>query len=419
MRDRGKSSSGDCGRQQQNSSPLINTISPPRYSLISPRRIVEFDGIRGLLSVLVLFGHIANSQTNDHPFAWYVGSMEVFFCLSGFLITYVVLGKYKAAGRFDYRTYFVNRALRIWPAYFVAYITTILISLPGKSYVLGEWRVNEEPTSFGLLAPFFFVQNVEMALGHERTAYVHLFNHSWSVAIEEQFYLITPFLILLLLKCSRAFVICVLGALVALTLTLRAAWMSNWVIVARLDPFVLGAVLYLVYASVRGSADEVLHRRSARVMAITGSSAALLLMPFVMSTYTSLPLQETYGRVLSKTLLEPSLLFSVLGSALLGFVLFGTQQNVVHRFFRLKVLQSLGQISYSLYLFHVPVVYYLCPLIATTFDCGSFFTIAISAPTAIAVAFGCHRFIEQPFLHMRKKTTSVSAGQTLGEVGSA
>lgn len=109
--------------------------------------------------------------------------MEVFFCLSGFLIASIILTKYSGASGFDYRSYFINRALRIWPAYFFAYALIVGVTFAfGEHFMYGEWQANRPASAMGLTTPLLFVQNIEMAFGSERAAYVELFDHSWSVA---------------------------------------------------------------------------------------------------------------------------------------------------------------------------------------------------------------------------------------------
>lgn len=331
--------------------------------------------------------------------------MEVFFCLSGFLIASIILSKYRGPKGFDLQSYFINRVLRIWPAYFFAYGLILAVTFAGgEHFIYGEWRANQPASFLGLATPLLFVQNIEMAWGAERASYVELFDHSWSVALEEQFYLLTPLLVLVLSRRTRSFVATVLAALVLLSLIQRANNQSIWLLTSRLDPFVFGITLFLLYSEVRRTRDERVHRQSARATVALILGSVVLLLPAIISTYSRIPVKEEYGRFLAKTAFEPIFLFAALAVGLLGYVVFGDRRSLLHRLLRLRPFRALGEISYSTYLLHVPVVYYVCPAVAKALALGPSATIAISGPTVVLLAFCSNRLVERPFMAMRRKT---------------
>lgn len=167
--------------------------------------------------------------------------VDLFFLLSGYLIGGQLLAALVEQGRIKLDQFFLRRALRILPAYF--FVLAIYVFLP-------SWR--EYPVMFPPWKFLISLQNIGLRGG---TA----FSHAWSLAVEDQFYLLLPFVVLLLFRRMRAAII-VPGALVICGLGLR--WLvahvyltetgvsfrgfQTWIYYAtwtRLDPLVLGVVL--------------------------------------------------------------------------------------------------------------------------------------------------------------------------------
>jgi peptidoglycan/LPS O-acetylase OafA/YrhL len=143
-------------------------------------RIKRLDILRCVAVILVLVhhGHI-NRVLNQ--MGW-VG-VDLFFVLSGFLISGLLYSEYKRRGEISFRRFFVRRGLKIYPAFYVMILVTFvarrMISLPN--------------TSDPYLAEIFFVQNYLKGL----------WQHTWSLGVEEHFYVFLPLLLLVLIRLSR------------------------------------------------------------------------------------------------------------------------------------------------------------------------------------------------------------------------
>jgi peptidoglycan/LPS O-acetylase OafA/YrhL len=160
------------------------------------------DGLRGISILLVMLYHLQvivsyYSAKRDFGFVRHIAlpsgflGVDVFFVLSGFLITSILLREWRARQLIDLRRFYARRALRLFPAlafYLLgAYLVThVLVKNPG---VL--------PVS-AILAAAFYVYNWRIALTGERT----LIDHTWSLSMEEQYYLVWPLLLLLLLRAG-------------------------------------------------------------------------------------------------------------------------------------------------------------------------------------------------------------------------
>jgi peptidoglycan/LPS O-acetylase OafA/YrhL len=180
-------------------------------SATSGRRIEALDGVRGLMTILVVVSHFfAELPGGIHLFAFGWIAVDMFFVLSGFLVGRLILDK-GHAGNF-LTVFFIRRALRTFPIYFVC-LGAIVLVLKSTSVLLG----NAPPLP--LWSYFVFLQNLMMSL-YGSTG-VHLLAPTWTLAVEEQFYLIIPFVFLAL---GRRYLLWGLGAAILVAICLRAAF---------------------------------------------------------------------------------------------------------------------------------------------------------------------------------------------------
>lgn len=154
------------------------------------------NGIRAIAAIGVLFSHInlalpdfgvlnyslfGFGNTGSHK-SWQLGAygVTIFFVLSGFLITYLLLKEIKKFQRINKKDFYIRRILRIWPLYFFYLIVSLIILS----------IFNEKLDLIDVYLYIFVAANIPFLLG---TA-IHLVGHLWSVAVEEQFYLFWPLL---------------------------------------------------------------------------------------------------------------------------------------------------------------------------------------------------------------------------------
>ena len=164
------------------------------------RRIPELDGIRGAAILAVIVWHFVHLHTHPTPGTWWAKAnmlfrvtwtgVDLFFALSGFLIGGILLSQRESPDYF--RAFYLRRMCRIFPLYFAFLAVCAAFALPAVRDALPSLAWIFEPVlSLGWFATF--TQNVAMAW-HHRFANVAL-NVTWSLAIEEQFYLLLPLLI--------------------------------------------------------------------------------------------------------------------------------------------------------------------------------------------------------------------------------
>ncbi|MEL7110626.1 MAG: acyltransferase family protein [Pseudomonadota bacterium] len=333
----------------------------------------DIDGLRACAILPVLFYHAGL------PFfsGGFVG-VDVFFVISGFLITRIVADEVTQK-RFSLIGFYERRARRILPAL----IAMIFASLAAGWFVL----LTDEYVALGesTVAAALFYSNVHFALSFDYFARAAEFNpllHTWSLAVEEQFYLFFPPLLMLLLAIGRrqtvliiTIVLCIVSLICAEYVLHRyhSIW-SFYLLPFRAWELGLGAVLALASWS---PPRNRLIREFAGIVGLIG----VLVPTFAYSADTQFP--GLYA-------VPPTL-----GTALLIYVGGQGGGSVSNSIISHRVLVSIGLISYSLYLWHWPVFAYLRILYGTT--ALPIYVSLIAMALSILLAYASWRFIEQPF----------------------
>ena len=315
----------------------------------------ELDGIRGLAILLVLAQHI------NLPSSALAGMMGVnlFFVLSGYLITTLLLTEQDATGRISLRRFYERRVRRLLPALVAVLIATgVLMAVMGR---LGDY--------WGQAAvSLFYVSDVAKAIGYD-LGYV---GHTWSLALEEQFYLLWPALVILL---PRRFLLptVVAGIVGALALQL---------LLLPVD------VLALFRPDVR--ADSILW------------GCLIALVPWTAPRWAAIAGGMGVG-VLAFTWVWP---YAIGLSSILA-ALFISGAASLRPILSNRWLVRIGQISYGLYLWQaIPVGLFEHQTLA-----GSVFAMASVVVVAFGLALASEHWIERPFRRPRQAPVSGFAAE--------
>ena len=308
------------------------------------------DGLRGIAIALVVLNHALVPGFDGAGAA----GVTAFFVLSGFLITALLLEE-QDSGRIGLLAFYRRRALRLLPALVVVLAAASLWYL-----------VTARPGAIAahVLPPLFYVANFARAAGN--TLY-HL-GHTWSLSVEEQFYLVWP---LLLIVIPRRWVVPVLIPSIPTSIGLR--------LLADPEMAIYGPHTN-AYALLAGCLIAFLLRRGFRF------PGAWMIGGFVILTAAFVAPQLG--------LLDPRLRSPV---AAIGAVLIvasvASQEPTSRGPLTIRPLVALGAISYGLYLWH----YFLI-------SAGGFIGISalITAALSIPVAIASHRYVERPFIRMKR-----------------
>ena len=307
--------------------------------------LVPLDGLRGLAILLVLLLHFTSDMTlaegtlaADVRAAFQVGwiGVDLFFVLSGFLIT-GILADNKGSGRY-FSAFYARRALRILPVYFIAVFAAFHI-LPRffQGFDTGGLRTEA--------AFWLFVQNFK-SLPYQLARTV---GHFWSLAIEEQFYLMWP-LVVFLSSAGQARRIALFTIILSPLVRFAAmqAGVSGGAVYHftpfRLDGLATGAFIAL---SMRDPAARAGLDRLSKIAGVIALAGALIL-------YGPVPVPHALS-----TRLNFSIGFSTLCigfGALLTRVILSAPGSRLSRVLSWRALVTLGTYSYAMYLVHVPLL---------------------------------------------------------------
>ena len=308
--------------------------------------------------------------------------VDLFFALSAYLITQLLLREYANRGSFSVSAFYVRRALRIWPLYFTFLALTVFVIptiLPnerfGPFYIasfalfLGNWACAIEGLPFSVAGPL------------------------WSISVEEQFYIGWPLLLRVFgMARIKQLAVAMLAVTVAVRILLAVfdvehpgVWCNTF---ARLDPIALGAILAFV---LRGRAPRI--NGALRIVLCAGALAIWWLVAKYLSQAGPTSIL-TYGL---SALASVVLLIAILQS--------NAQLLYVRPF---SWLVYLGRISYGLYVFHLfalAVVMKLSfiPLLGIPLNFAG--RVALSLILTIGLAAISYKWLEQPFLKLKKRFT--------------
>jgi peptidoglycan/LPS O-acetylase OafA/YrhL len=288
----------------------------------------ELDGLRALAVIGVLLCHL--------EFAWLPGGfvgVDIFFVLSGFLITRLIVTEVQQTGRFRFGNFYVRRIRRLYPAL----VTTVIAAWIGSFLLLSPAQLQNFAQS--AIAALFSYSNVlfySQADYFDALATTKPLLHTWSLSVEEQFYLLWPLTLLLANRfLGRRGMIAVLAVISVASLALAQYWLTAnrtaafYILPARVIELGLGALVVFL--------PSVKNRWLLNSTTIFGVVA--MLVPMVLYTEAT-----------------PFPGFSAMLPCL-GAVLFivGARSEAAAPF-RLGPVAWIGRISYSLYLVHWPLI---------------------------------------------------------------
>jgi peptidoglycan/LPS O-acetylase OafA/YrhL len=346
-----------------------------------------FDGLRGIgVTTFILYHGVLNYESENR--SWFLPGaflwLELFFVQSGFLITSLILDEWYRTGEVRLRNFYARRALRLLPALLA--VATFAVA---AMITFGEYGDLREAW-LELWAALFYVQNWLGAFGVTKVPFY--LSHVWSLSIEEQFYLVAPVGIVVLMFWQRSLrraIPFILAGVVA-----SAVWMGvmashtfhplhlqrlYYGTDTRLQALLIGVALaFAVHSGVwlRGAR----HDRIAKVWGVAGMAVLVVLL--FTADIRSKPMY--YG------------FFLVCSVSVAGILseLVRHPQDRLARGLAWKPFEVAGEMAYGLYLWHWPLML----VIAQYTDWPELPTIAVQVVAAFIVAAVSYRYLERPIL---------------------
>jgi len=309
--------------------------------------VPALDGIRGLAILMVMLYHLAlvpgargldRAWSAVASFGW--AGVDLFFVLSGFLITGIL---HEAQGsRHYFRNFYARRTLRIFPLYY-AVMVLLLVVLPRLPH--------PQAARYGAIGGeqvWYWTYLSNFAIGLRHAWDLGSLDVSWSLAIEEQFYLLWPAVVLLL---GRRPLMGLCAAIVAAALLTRTALTLGGghpiaitvLTPCRMDGLAVGAFLALAVRGPGGVAALVPRARLGAVLSL------LLLVPLFLAQGPKWGVVRGVGQMIGYSLL------SVFYGCVLLLAVARPGRGPLNRLFAHGFLTTFGRYSYALYLFHLPI----------------------------------------------------------------
>jgi peptidoglycan/LPS O-acetylase OafA/YrhL len=388
---------------------ITNTLDTPAVKEVarfdSSRRIPELDGLRAFAILPVILLHCHPTDGHWHWLAM-IGQrggigVSLFFVLSGYLITGILLDSVHKSHY--YRNFIARRAIRIFPLY---YATLALFTLfPGLIASPAIWAAQQH---WGMGWFFAYAGNIRQAWLAQWPPVVS-FSPLWSLQVEEQYYLLFPWIVYALSRrnLTRFLAACILIAPILRWLVVYVK-PSNWMSAAVLTPCRVDALAMggLVAIAVRSEIFLFNAKRTrslaVAVVAIPGLVSLLLKQdgPLWANPFTSSAAQFCVN---------------VMFTGLLAWTLFAPQNRLV-ALLRWAPLTYTGKISYGLYLLHIPASWIARNLIQQSFGIEVAAHSRLAVPVTYAAAFAAaalswHLF-ESRILKLKSRFPSTASYQT-------
>lgn len=322
------------------------------------------DGLRGVAILLVLVHHSYVPGTERFGML----GVTLFFTLSGFLITALLLEERERTGRISLKDFYIRRARRLLPALFVMVAFCVAVAT-----IVGGWFAD-----IGLaIAVLGYVANWVPATG----GFLKALGATWTLGIEEQFYLAWPLLVLIVRRH--------LGWICALLTTTSITW--GWVLLIEgsgqirvmvgtdTAGYILLAGAALAFFRLRGSPGRVSPRVALAALAALG---VVVPMDYVEGVMVGIPVATVAGI---------AALWACTGTGSIPWL-------------EGRVLRWLGSRSYGIYLWHAPILWGL----HTGADWGWLPLLLVAVPASLLIAEASYRWVERPF---RARSTARATAQ--------
>ncbi len=361
----------------------LGLLDPPRFNHFRLGFRPAFDGLRGIAMLAVLACHAAYVVNPEDAGRYFPGafvSVDCFFALSGFLITSLLLTEINRTDKLSFRGFYRRRALRLFPVlYFTLAVQFIYTLIVGD----GIWHDLE-----GIFFIAIYISNWAQVFHWPQPFGTQ---QTWSLGVEEQFYLMWPLVLYGITKIQRRryavlpFLFLAGVSLISREIIWHASVGWNTIYVqteVRLDVLMFGSLMaYLLHTGWKPPKYAVW----------VGYVSTIFLVYIVWKTYATEAWLYRGG-------------FTVEGFACAGLVFLTLDSvNPVGRFLSIRPLQWVGRRSYSIYLSHYLV--FLAIVRAYPHGNGTVRTVVAIAMT-FALAEICHRAVEKPFLTIKNNPSA-------------
>ncbi|WP_313618239.1 acyltransferase family protein [Agrobacterium sp.] len=340
----------------------------------------DIDGLRAIAVTAVVIFHAGVNASSGG----FVG-VDVFFVLSGYLITGHIYSEVRA-GRFTYKFFYVRRFKRILPALLVVLlISTALAALILSPSEMKGYSISAASAVLGVSNFYFWLSANYFSPSTDHIPMLM----TWSLAVEEQFYLIFPIILIALFRFARqrllAAIVCISVVSLLLSILGVQLYPSLTFYMLPTRAWELGAGAILAIAQAQGF-SMLNYRRGVREFTSAIGMALILVPIFIYSTDTIFP--------------GAAALPSVVGTAMV----IATRVSITNKILSFKPAVFLGKISYSWYLWHWPLLVFA--RVSSPDEIPQHYLL-LNVSVSLLLAMVSYRFVEQPFRKTKVTETRV------------
>ena len=347
----------------------------------------EIDGLRAIAVGAVILYHAQITIFGHQPFKGGFIGVDIFFVISGYLITSIILKELVTTGAFSFKHFYERRVRRILPAL----LFVMLVSLPfAWVYLLPSSFIDFSKSilySLGFSSNFYFHYSGQQYGGE--SGLLKPFLHTWSLSVEEQYYILFPIVLLITFKYFRKYLIqiLILGFILSLGL---ADWGSRnhpsfnfYVLPTRGWELLAGSIL-AYFEIIKGKRSEN------KTLNLVLPSIGLSLIGYSVLFFNDKMFHPSFYT------LSP-----IIGVCLI--IWFSNKNELITKILSIKLFVGVGLISYSLYLWHYPIFTFFRLM---DFDSHMFIKIILAIITII-LSIISYFLIEKPFRNKKNNYETI------------
>lgn len=363
------------------------------------------NGLRFFAAYLVVIHHsehilLKNSIQNLKAYSIFNNgglAVNFFFVLSGFLITYLLLKEIKLTSNIAVKKFYVRRILRIWPLYYLlVFFGTILIPL-FLDTINNPYQMPYEFKDVILYYVFFAPFMVNIIYGH------HLIEPLWSIGVEEIFYLMwAP-----LFKFLKQHILLIISSVILIRILILASYpmldLSDSIIriikMLKFESMAIGGLsAYIIFHRKKPIYQSVIFKKSTQVIMISFIALKLFANQYLTQNFTFFN-HLYYTPIVSDLLMTISFSWLIVNTSI--------NKNAIIKFNH-KILNSLGEISYGIYMYHMLIIFSIILVFKDTLKSLSFIQSTILFHSlifigTIIISYLSKKYFEDYFLSMKNK----------------
>ncbi|MBL4708919.1 MAG: acyltransferase [Flavobacteriales bacterium] len=360
----------------------------------------NLNGLRFIAALLVIIHHIEQykacfdipSYYKSIPFVGIIGNLGVilFFVLSGFLITYLLLVEKEKVKTIKIKHFYLRRILRIWPLYMLTLLISLLI-LPQFDLYKETFNLSIElPNTFPLY--IIMLPNIVLSI----YGFIPFASHTWSIGTEEQFYLLWP---LIVKRFQTNYLLVLFILIIIIHMIIRG---TLWTLDSNSEESLIISLnifweTFSIHTMAIGGIFAILYKQKSILLKILLNKWFFLCITMIAS------IAILKGQWVSY--IHKELYASMFGIIILNLAVNKNYKNILE----FKLLNELGKISYGLYMFH-PVAIFITIYFAKQINSYSNWLIyPICIMISICFSYFSYHYFERFFIKLKSRFTVVKS----------